>query len=95
MLTLLGTAFLPIVGVEFGWVTDPLGHGGGARVAVLLHVVRVLVRGTWGSMWIGRADLADTLDVAGRPASRAADAPARQVLGGAEAHPPRVRRWSC
>ena len=33
--------------------------------AVLFHVVRVLVRGTFRSMWIGRADVADALDVVG------------------------------
>jgi formate dehydrogenase subunit gamma len=65
VLTLLGTAFLPIVGVEFGWVTIHWVTGLVLGVAVLLHVVRVLVRGTWGAMWIGRADLADMLDVVG------------------------------
>jgi cytochrome b subunit of formate dehydrogenase len=63
VLTLLGTAFLPIVGVEFGWVTVHWVTGLVLGVAVILHVVRVLVRGTWGTMWIGRADLADALDV--------------------------------
>jgi cytochrome b subunit of formate dehydrogenase len=65
VLTLLATAFLPIVGVEFGWVTVHWVTGLVLGVAVLLHVVRVLVRGTWSAMWIGRADLADALDVAG------------------------------
>ena len=55
VLTLLATAFLPIVGVEFGWVTAHWVTGLVLGVAVLLHVVRVLVRGTWGAMWIGRA----------------------------------------
>ncbi len=31
--------------------------------AVLFHIVRVLVRGTLGSMWLGRADAADALEV--------------------------------
>ena len=58
VLTLLGTAFLPIVGVEFGWVTIHWVTGLALGVAVVLHVVRVLARGTWGRMWIGRADVA-------------------------------------
>jgi formate dehydrogenase subunit gamma len=65
VLTLLVTAFLPILGVEIAWVTVHWVTGVVLAVAVLLHVVRVLARGTWRSMWIGRADVADALDVAG------------------------------
>jgi cytochrome b subunit of formate dehydrogenase len=65
VLTLLGTAFLPIVGIDFGWVTIHWIAGLVLGVAVVLHIVRVLVRGTWGAMWIGRADLADAADVVG------------------------------
>ena len=65
VLTLLGTAFLPIVGIDFGWVTIHWITGLVLGVAVVLHIVRVLVRGTWGAMWIGRADLADAADVVG------------------------------
>ena len=64
VLTLLVTAFLPIVGVEFAWVTVHWVAGVVLAAAVALHVARVLVRGTWRSMWLGRADLADVLDVA-------------------------------
>lgn len=63
VLTLLGTAFLPIVGVEFAWVTVHWAAGLVLAGAVLFHVIRVLVRGTWGSMWIGRADFADTFEI--------------------------------
>jgi formate dehydrogenase subunit gamma len=65
VLILLGTAFLPIVGVEFAWVALHWMTGIVLAAAVLFHVVRVLVRGTFLSMWIGRADVADALDVAG------------------------------
>ena len=71
VLVLLGTAFLPIVGVEFGWVTVHWMTGLVLVAAVLFHIVRVLVRGTWGSMWLGRADVADALDVAARHAASA------------------------
>jgi formate dehydrogenase subunit gamma len=64
VLTLLVTAFLPILGVELAWVTVHWVSGVVLAVAVALHVVRVLARGTLSSMWIGRADFADALDVA-------------------------------
>jgi cytochrome b subunit of formate dehydrogenase len=71
VLILLGTAFLPIVGFEFPWVAVHWMTGTVLFVAVLLHVVRVLVRGTWSSMWIGRADAADVRDIAGATLRRA------------------------
>jgi formate dehydrogenase subunit gamma len=71
VLTLLGTAFLPIVGLEFGWVTVHWIAGLVLAAAVLYHVARVLIRGTFGSMWIGRADVADALDVVRSAARRA------------------------
>jgi formate dehydrogenase subunit gamma len=64
VLMLLGTAFLPIVGVEFGWVTAHWIAGLALAAAVLYHVVRVLVRGSWRAMWVGRADAADVVDAA-------------------------------
>jgi cytochrome b subunit of formate dehydrogenase len=71
VLTLLGTAFLPIVGVEFAWVTVHWVAGLLLAAAVLYHFVRVLLRGTWGTMWLGRADVADVVDVAGATLRRA------------------------
>jgi formate dehydrogenase subunit gamma len=71
VLTLLVTAFLPILGVELAWVTVHWVSGVVLAVAVLFHIVRVLARGTWRSMWIGRADVADALDVAGATLRRA------------------------
>jgi cytochrome b subunit of formate dehydrogenase len=64
VLILLGTAFLPIIGFEFGWVTIHWVTGLVLIGAVLYHLVRVLLRGTFGRMWIGRADVADAIDVA-------------------------------
>jgi cytochrome b subunit of formate dehydrogenase len=63
VLVLLGTAFLPIIGVEFGWVTIHWVAGLVLMAAVLFHVVRVVVRGTLRSMWLGRSDLADAVEV--------------------------------
>jgi formate dehydrogenase subunit gamma len=63
VLVLLGTAFLPIIGIDFGWVTVHWVTGLVLMAAVAFHIIRVLVRGTFGSMWLGRADVADALDV--------------------------------
>ena len=69
-MTLLATAFLPIAGVEFGWVTAHWVTGLVLMAAVLFHVVRVLVRGTLGSMWVGRGDIADAVEIAGSMLAR-------------------------
>lgn len=63
VVTLLATAFLPIVGVQFGWVTVHWVTGLVLAAAVVFHAVRVAMRRTAGQMWLGRADIADALDV--------------------------------
>ena len=63
VLILLGTAFLPIVGIEFAWVNIHWITGLVLIVAVLFHVVRSLLWQDWRSVWIGRADLADVLAI--------------------------------
>jgi cytochrome b subunit of formate dehydrogenase len=64
VLTLLGTAFLPILGLAFGWVTIHWVAGLVLSAAVLFHIVRVLWRRTLGAMWVGAADVGDALAVA-------------------------------
>lgn len=59
VLTLLGTAFLPILGVEFSWVTIHWLTGIVLIVLVLFHTLRASLFQSLKSMWIGRADLAD------------------------------------
>jgi len=71
VLALLGTAFLPIAGIEFPWVTAHWVAGLVLGAAVLFHLARVAVRGTWSSMWIGRADFADALEIASATLRRA------------------------
>ena len=70
VLTLLGTAFLPILGIEFAWVTVHWVTGIVLIVAVLYHVVRVFVRRTFATMWIGGADIADATEAAGAALAR-------------------------
>jgi formate dehydrogenase subunit gamma len=59
VLTLLATAFLPILGVEFSWVPIHWITGLVLMAAVLLHIVRALFRQGLKTMWIGSADLRD------------------------------------
>jgi formate dehydrogenase subunit gamma len=58
-LILLATAFLPILGINFAWVTIHWITGIVLLAVVLVHIVRVLVRGSLKSMWIGGQDLRD------------------------------------
>ena len=64
VLILLGTAFLPIVGFEFPWVLLHWATGVVLIAAVLFHIVRSLFWQDWRAVWVGRADLADTLAIA-------------------------------
>jgi formate dehydrogenase subunit gamma len=57
VLVLLATAFLPIVGVEFGWVTPHWITGVVLLVAVAFHVVRGLFWQSLRTVWIGAADM--------------------------------------
>lgn len=63
VLTLLGTAFLPILGLEFGWVTIHWVTGLVLAVAVLFHIARAFVGRKLGAMWIGGSDVRDALAV--------------------------------
>ena len=62
VLTLLGTAFLPILGLSFPWVTVHWMAGIALGVIVLWHIVRALFWQDWRAMWIGRRDLCDVVD---------------------------------
>ncbi len=59
MLVLLITAFFPIIGIRFSWVTIHWIAGIGLLLTVVYHVIRATVWQDLWSMWIGRADLED------------------------------------
>jgi cytochrome b subunit of formate dehydrogenase len=67
---LLATAFLPILGVQFAWVTVHWLAGLVLAAAVVFHLVRVTVRFTFAQMWIGRADVADAVEIVRATAAR-------------------------
>lgn len=56
MFALLVTAFLPIVGVQFGWVTIHWIAGLALVAVVLYHIAHVLVRRSLTTMWVDAAD---------------------------------------
>lgn len=59
MLTLLVTAFLPKVGVEFDWVTIHWSAGAVLTVAVVYHIVHASFWQDFWSIWPDKADLLD------------------------------------
>jgi cytochrome b subunit of formate dehydrogenase len=73
MLTLLFSAFLPKVGLEFDWVTFHWIAGAVLTVAVLWHIIHASFWQDFWSIWPDRADLVDASRriqrFFGRPAS--------------------------
>ena len=63
-LILLGTAFLPILGIEFAWVTIHWVSGIVLTVLVVAHTVRASFWQDLGSMWVDTADLRNTVQLA-------------------------------
>ncbi len=77
VLTLLATAFLPIVGLDFPWVTAHWIAGVVLLAAVLVHVVRALFWQRLRTVAIGRADIRDALAIAAVALRRSSIAPAK------------------
>ena len=63
-LILLGTAFLPILGLQFAWVTIHWISGIVLTVLVVVHIARALVRRNLRSMWVDRVDLRNLVRLA-------------------------------
>ena len=61
MLVLLGTAFLPILGLKFAWVDAHWIAGVILTVLVLFHIVRALLWQTRSDMWIGWRELTGSI----------------------------------
>lgn len=82
VLTLMGTAFLPIVGLKFEWLGLHWSTGVGLCVLVLIHVVRAVI---WQDLWAMAIDAADI-----RNASRAV----MRTLGSAGADPGKPGKYN-
>jgi cytochrome b subunit of formate dehydrogenase len=77
MLALLVTGFLPIVGIQFGWVTIHWIAGLALVAVVLYHIVHVLVRRSLAEMWVTAADRRDARLRVGRALGARAQAPGK------------------
>lgn len=60
VLVLLGTGFLPLLGIRFAWVTIHWVAGVVLLVLVIAHIVRALFWQNWRDMWISTRDLRDS-----------------------------------
>ena len=63
VLTLLATAFLPILGVRFAWVTPHWIAGFVLIALVLFHAVRAPLVQSLRAMWMGADDLRDLVSI--------------------------------
>jgi formate dehydrogenase subunit gamma len=59
VLLLIGTAFLPILGIKFSWLDIHWMTGVALTALVVIHIVRALFFQDWRNMWIGLSDLRD------------------------------------
>ena len=57
VLVLLGTAFLPIAGIEFDWIDIHWIAGCVLILLVVFHIVHMVVRRSLRTMWVGPRDL--------------------------------------
>ena len=64
VLILLGTAFLPILGVEFAWVAIHWSTGVVLIAAVAAHIVRSVLAKRLGAIWPAARDLRDAWRIA-------------------------------
>ena len=64
VLTLMATAFLPILGLKFTWVDIHWVTGLVLIAAVLFHIFRVLFKQGFRAMWIGGKDFGDAAAIA-------------------------------
>ncbi len=75
MFALLITAFLPIVGVQFGWVTIHWIAGLVLTGSVLYHIIHATFWLDFWSIWLNREDLDDSWHRVRRASGLAAPAP--------------------
>lgn len=64
MLTLLVTAFFPVIGVQFAWVTIHWIAGIVLTLLIIYHIVHATTKQDFWSVWTGRKELAQGLAAA-------------------------------
>jgi cytochrome b subunit of formate dehydrogenase len=60
-LTLLVTAFVPMLGLQFPWVTIHWIAGIVLGIYIVYHFLDTTVRLSWGKMWIGLRDIGESV----------------------------------
>jgi formate dehydrogenase subunit gamma len=68
VVALLGTGVMPILGINFSWLTAHWVAGLVFTALILLHILRSLVWQDAGAMWVSSSDLRDAFDAASKPA---------------------------
>ena len=67
ILALLFTGVLPIIGIEFAWLTLHWIAGLVLTAAVLFHIIRSVLQKDLMSVWISPSDLKESLDESKKP----------------------------
>lgn len=62
MIVLLITAFFPVIGIRFPWVTIHWIAGVGLLATIVYHIVHSLVWLDWRTMLFGKKDIRDAID---------------------------------
>lgn len=57
MIVLLITAFFPVVGIQFPWVTIHWAAGVGLILTIIYHILHATIKQDFWSMWIDRKEL--------------------------------------
>jgi cytochrome b subunit of formate dehydrogenase len=75
MFALLITAFFPVVGIRFPWVTIHWIAGIGLLLTIVYHIVHATIRRDFWSMWIDRREVKEGTDEVKRFFGRTASPP--------------------
>ncbi|WP_419162617.1 cytochrome b/b6 domain-containing protein [Candidatus Palauibacter sp.] len=66
MFTLLITAFFPVIGVQFAWVTIHWIAGIALTLLIIYHIVHATTKQDFWSVWIGKKEMRQALEAVGK-----------------------------
>ncbi len=58
MFVLLVTAFFPVVGIQFAWVTIHWIAGVALTLLIVYHILHATLKQDWRAVWVGKSDVA-------------------------------------
>jgi cytochrome b subunit of formate dehydrogenase len=79
MLTLLGTAFVPILGLKFNWVQIHWIAGIALTISIAYHIIHASFWMDFWSIWINREDVAEAMARFKRAMGQSAPAPRKSA----------------